>query len=108
MRFIIFLVLFSVSSLTQANDNYTIEMVSSNSSGGWGAIRYSPDTGKSWLMKGGVFIEILDKYALLKGNYLVKMVKTRKGWGATRIEKSSGKGWFLTNGTWKPVLESSE
>jgi hypothetical protein len=108
MKFIIFLSLFLVSLFTHSNENYRIEMVSSNSSGGWGAIRYAPDTGRSWLIKGGVFIEISEKSTLSKGSYVVKMVKTKKGWGATRIETSLGKGWFLINGMWKPVLESSE
>jgi len=86
MKYIFLTLVLLMSPFVSANDKFAMEMITSNSSGGWGAIRFETETGKSWLIKGGIFVEIAERRRLAKGKYIINMVTTRKGWSATRMD----------------------
>jgi len=103
---VLFLVIF-FASFSYAEGKYDFVMVSSGSSGNWGTIRYDTETGRSWVVRAGIFVELLEKVIPPKGDYKISMVQTKKSWGATRLDVNTGKGWYLKESMWIPILESS-
>lgn len=94
------------SSTTLAEDKYKIIMNESGS-GNWGAIRFNPETGQSWMVKGGIFVEMLEQELPGKSEYIIEMAKTRNTWGAIRMDVKSGKSWYYKDKMWTKILESN-
>lgn len=106
MKLFLFTLFLLSSFFTHADDKYRLEMTSSNySQSSWGAIRYIPETGQSWFLKGDSLIEIMEKSIPPRGEYQVKMVETKKGWAAARINKETGEIWRMKGQIWQPLSE---
>ena len=84
---------------------YDIVMVE-RGGGDWRAIRYKPETGQSWYIRHGLFIELLEQKIIPKSEYKIVMSKHKGGWGAVRLDVISGDTWKLKNETWMKVKEA--
>lgn len=109
MHLLLYLLIFFNSSLLFAEEimlnKFELVMVA-HGEGGWGAIRYTPTTGKSWYIQGDSFIPIMEKNIPPHSEYKVIAIKTNTGWSATRIDVYRGTTWYLNKDQWVLVKES--
>lgn len=101
---LLFFCIHASASDSPHSNTYRLVMNESGT-GKWGAIRYHPETGQSWYIKGGEFVEILEQQLPSRSSYQVYMARTNKGWGAIRLDTVSGKTWFLKNSQWLSVRD---
>jgi hypothetical protein len=100
-------VLFSPLTFSSSAESpaYDIVMVE-RGVGGWRAIRYKPDTGQSWYIRHGLFIELLEQKIIPKSEYKILMSTHKEGWGAVRLDINSGDTWKLKSEIWVKIKEA--
>lgn len=100
-------VLFSPFTFSDSKESpaYEIVMVE-RGVGGWRAIRYKPDTGQSWYIRNGLFIELLEQKIIPESKYKILMSTHKKGWGAVRLDTVSGDTWKLKGEMWVKIKEA--
>jgi hypothetical protein len=109
MKEIVLVLALLLPSLVMASEDnqpaYDVVLVE-RTGGDWRAIRYMPATGRSWYIRNGVFIELLEKSLIPESKYKIVTTKHKAGWAAVRLDMVSGDAWKLKSEIWVKIKET--